>query len=77
MDERGVSTYYFLVCNQCKRRASFVGRWYPDRWRWMVGAKDRIPEYVALHQDHLEHTRIVSEHDSGGAVMDLEDADDK
>jgi len=58
-----VSTYYYVYCGRCNEYAAFMGRWFPNRWGLMAGAEEELPVFMDRHGDHLEHVRIVSEHD--------------
>jgi len=59
-----MSTYYYLFCKKCKQRCDFVGVWFPARWGWMAGTIEKIPGFIAKHNEHLEEIEIVNQHDS-------------
>ena len=56
-----MSTYSYLLCEQCSDTTDFVSR--GDIFTWMADAVTEVPKFLASHADHLSAIRLISESD--------------
>lgn len=64
-----MSTFYFLACDNCKRKVDFIGRWV-NRVGWLADNPNQIVDFIDKHMNCIDAVKIVSQHDDKSNYQD-------
>ena len=64
-----MSTFYYLACNNCKKKTEFIGRWV-NRVGWLADNPNQIVDFIDVHMNCIDTVQIVSQHDDESDYQD-------